>query len=163
MESLPVRVILAVAVLAPGIGQSPAFRHRHAGGDRPHHHAEGLAVCHLHRHAEVGDDEHDDAGGGVLHVHVSFFGLELILPQESSDEELPRRDHVPALVPLNMDVVAATFASDPDCRPAPVASTDSPLEPAPVGAFSLSHPRVARSAPLLCDTARHERSGVQLA
>jgi hypothetical protein len=87
----------------------------------------------------------------------------LILPQESSDEELPRRDHVPALVPLNMDVVAATFASDPDCRPAPVASTDSPLEPAPVGAFSLSHPRVARSAPLLCDTARHERSGVQLA
>ena len=125
--------------IVPLLGAVPAWRHAHPGGDRPHAH----------------HDEHHD-GASHAHLHVTLFGFELTLPVDSEDNQ-SQEDQATWLIadwstveqqghsPAEFAVPALTICWCEEPRQLVTA-----LRPkAPVTTF-------------LCDTARHERSGVQL-
>jgi hypothetical protein len=136
---LAVRACLSMAVL---LSCAPAWKHAHAGGQQPHIHAHG------HAH-------HDHGLGQFVHVHLTVFGFDFTLPAETDEGD--------------------DDGGCPVCLSAEYASVDS--KPAPSGFVPLDGTladqghllpavapfrcRTAIAAPL-CDTARHERSGVQL-
>lgn len=163
-----IRVLLAAAVLSTGVSQSPALRHCHAGGDRPHHHASVL----IH-----GDEEfaprrcsHDAVETAAVieavpHVHLAFLGIEITLPMpaEEDDSHSPVQERAPLLI--RVDGNLPQIAPD-GCPFVEMTATALPLAPDHVIGMAYRrgmHSQLWRHLPALCDTARHERSGVQLA
>ncbi len=161
---------LSVAVIVSlANGGGPGLWHAHAGGERPHrHHTPTAKHCeheykhHGHSHAHPHPSE---LLGADSHVHLWLFGFEfasLPLPydsREDSDGEWRQ-------------FVASPFSVGPSVRQLSGTEynlfvvaivNDRLLETRPISLHLAdrfaSLPAIA--APL-CDTARHERSGVQL-
>jgi hypothetical protein len=162
--SCSIRIALA-AVLAVVTTMPPAMGHAHEGGDRPHEHG----------HADHAEPAHGpavlaaaSAAGGshrVSHVHLVWLGMHLTFAWPVSAPASGPAEHVvvrlldpaaPAPVVAALDLAEGGWSS----WIPPVASTsigDLPRPEAIRRALAAAPP-----AALLCDTARHERSGVQL-
>ena len=103
---------LLVAACAGSLLVVPGIRHRHDGGEVAHTHAagghghshtHGHGHSHSHTHAHTHSHEHDDhqsksepseqddsvADELSSHIHVSFFGFELTLPDFLNDQPAP--------------------------------------------------------------------------
>lgn len=159
------------AMVLMGSMMPPACEHAHAGGQTPHRHVAGELHDHGHFHGQrrlIGDD-HDlgDAlqllSSPVAHAHWTFLVFHLAWPtgheEDRSrladsilDEALARRPADYALAPLSDGSAAARIVFWQ--AGAAIATTISATWSPP-----LYH---TRTRILLCDTARHERSGVQL-
>ena len=159
-------VLLSLTLLVNGLAM-PAFQHAHDGGDKPHDHEASVEHSHSHDHDCAEHHHHHGTRdprlltNSVAHVHVSCFGFEFSLPlqDESEHSDLSNSGSIAFVKPHD------------ECLQAPPAVNailytllmphviqSSGILPI-VGHFSF---RPADSIPL-CDTARHERSGVQLA
>jgi hypothetical protein len=131
------KVWLVVGVLLTGV---PAWQHAHAAGDQPHsHHGD-------HAHG------HDGMGASHSHLHFWLFGMNFTMPVESGDSDSQDGEStflvsaatvLEAAQPLGL----ACF-SEPTCAFGTQATTEA------------SFRSITASAAPLCDTARHERSGV---
>ena len=150
-----IAVVLAVSTLFIGV---PARQHSHAAGDRPHSH---LHARHVHAHdvdAHHGHD-HEHAHNGVdssyAHVHVTLFGVDFTLPADSDDDE--NHDvRCTFLGPAPSGVETDQSNSQLSVVAEPVMGAGRPLSIVP------PFRSIAAAAAPLCDTARHERSGVLL-
>ena len=176
---LGTRLLMAAMLLATS-GMPPAISHVHSGGDRPHQHGSGrahdhyshldsLPANHSHPHGDAGiDDDHfavAAAPPASRHVHLSCLVFELTFPVSSlppGQEEDDNSDASSAYYLVPDDGCAA------DLRPSQSAFVAMQLEPLGLSSRELVDVPLARfglttviAAPL-CDTARHERSGVQL-
>jgi hypothetical protein len=132
-------VFLALNTLLIGV---PARQHSHAAGDRPHSHGHGQQ--HLH--------EQDGISSSVAHMHVALFGVEFTLPVESNDNDSHEGQATflvasPPAIDMNQASHFAHLAQ-------PVLDVGRPVQA--VAIFRC----IAASAAPLCDSARHERSGV---
>jgi hypothetical protein len=161
------RGTLAVLMLTTTGLESPALEHAHAGGDRPHRHAthwiRGQQEFAPHFAA---DRECQSAAliDVVPHVHVSILGFELTLPLPADDHGRPCGDeHGPALCRIDDQTQPLTSTAQPN--PAAFLLPAALCRDVSAVVVVEMPPRVERFrvAPVLCDTARHERSGVQLA
>ena len=152
---------LLSALLAAATTMPPGLCHAHARGDVPHRH-DRLSADHRHSHRHAHAHPRDVAPPRS-HVHLSWLGFEFTLP--ASHE--PHKGRSPG------DKLAPCFVRPSDETAADIRSHDGPHSIAPVESatfFStadVERPIVARAplpayGKLLCDTARHERSGVQL-
>jgi hypothetical protein len=140
VAKLAVSAFLVPAMLLLGV---PAWKHAHPAGDRPHRHH------HAHHH------DHDGPGESHAHMHVNLFGIEFALPvdQRDDDSDEPRPTTFIAATPL---LTLAPLHSHFIGLAQPIAAPGQPVRIAP-----LVRRQTTVVAPL-CDTARHERSGVQL-
>jgi hypothetical protein len=168
------RVLLAVAVLL-GAGRLPAFEHAHHAYHGGHSHRGEIAAAksHAHRHACSPDHGHSHSGAESSrvasrtsaeiesfsrHGHLDWFGFDFYFPPHSGtpvDADVQSL----AVVPTSGDVGVAKSASP---APMPIALS---VESQRTAATAISIARscsVRALAVSLCDTARHERSGVQL-
>ncbi len=176
--------LLMAAVVLSAATAPPAMRHSHEGGDVPHTHvADALVQGQRHRHpheqrhahqpAHPHDPQHTasavvQSSSGIapaVHYHVWWLGMEWHLPalphDESRDGSLPLLDT--CLVQLTGECVVGppheaagrVFWEAPRSVPGRVYVDDARW-------FPSGWPHLRSAAPL-CDVARHERSGVQLA
>lgn len=162
-----VRMLLSVGLLLNGFC-TRAIHHAHAGGDRPHDHH----VSHEHDHRGHSHDvcsnhtsRASELSDSIPHRHFSMLGFEMTTP---SSGESNQSDPSP-YEPTKLAVIAATRAGSLAAAwRAPV----SPLRALQCAANAMRAQCPAAScrfsfrpalAGFLCDTARHERSGVQLA
>jgi hypothetical protein len=172
---------LAGSVLLSGIW-SLGLRHAHAGGDKPHHHAEGLASGpiyglrhthpHVHRHGDGRPHSHshsqDDAADAVQpsleaetpHVHLWLFGFELTLPDSPPRKGSEDWCGSTVVVKLHQTELGQPRGPDPLAAPLPLHAEGRPLADHGFRGRTCTAAQVL-SAPL-CDTARFERSGVQV-
>lgn len=179
--------LLLSGFLVAGSLVSPALRHSHSGGNLAHDHVAASTVhehphghkhCHGHKHAGREHHRHRHAhrhshdaslhdaslNGASPHLHLNFLGWALFLPAPLSDpldadgnstaepqprlvrlvdhDQIQSRDSSPALGPSSLPAVAAPYASVALAR-------------------QFWDPQIPSSAQPLCDSARHERSGVQ--
>lgn len=172
----PVRLLLAATLLAAA-AMPPAIGHAHRLGSDEHD--AHLAHAHAHGHAHHRDahrtphqgvgrqrlcqgPQHghfEAAAAAVSHWHVSWFGFSLVIPGHPVAADDAGGEVVmiaPALVadgsllPAGSTVAWACEPRSPAARPSLLPS--APAEPTAPPDYLV----------LLCDTARHERSGVQL-
>jgi hypothetical protein len=134
------RVLLSAVLLLTGV---PAWQHSHVHGDRPHSH-------HGHRHHEL-----DGISRSRAHLHVTLLGVDFTLPVPSDDDDQSAQGQPTYVVgaPVVVDVAHAAQPVFP-VKPGPDLGEPCRCEP-------VFRCKTALAAPL-CDTARHERSGVQL-
>lgn len=175
--------LLLIALMTMPVMSSPVLRHRHADGDTPHRHhvakaehreeshARGHKHSHSSRHSHRVDalaakDSHDVhaavlAKSSVEHFHVFWLGFQGFLPLPTSDQsDSPRPmanadQWVPLIPEVNLpsaDRAASNLLTPDDFLPTEL----TPRLPA----RSVPRPPQPSAALLLCDTARHERSGV---
>jgi len=141
-------ILLVASVLFYG---APAWEHSHAAGDQPHdhraHHDHG-DCDHQHGHS------HDGISASHAHRHVTLLGLEFTLPLESTDDDGDGGDTV--LISTKLSIAIELDATMLSALASPQAEYGPPIGQRPT--FRI---KAAIAAPL-CDTARHERSGVQL-
>jgi len=172
------RFLIAASVLLTGT-VTPGMSHAHGGGCRPHEHRDQQQSAHKHshhghshascQHPHAPSDPRTNSAGicttCTRHVHISCFGWSLTLPGESGDGN--SADQVSGshgvIVVRPFDVNAAATSSE-----AAFGAASGMADAGEISCFSLpalDRPRFS-SAPIaagpLCDTARHERSGVQL-
>jgi hypothetical protein len=157
------RWTLATSLLLAN-GASPALRHTHAGGGVPHtHEAESPADhghAHPHSHPHV-----FPLTDGCSHVHFSLFGIEFMsLPRPADDEDdSDARQPQLALSPLSAGCVPGDLPGPRLSAVAFAIADDEFALTLPVSRhFADGFASLPRIAAPLCDTARHERSGVQL-
>jgi len=143
-----IAVVLAVNTLFIGV---PARQHSHAAGDRPHSH---LHTRHVHTH-HGHDHAHNGVESSYAHVHVTLFGVDFTLPADS-DEDTDHDARCTFLGPSPSGVVMDQSASHSSLVAEPVMDAGRPLSIVP------TFRSIAAAAAPLCDTARHERSGVLL-
>lgn len=175
------RVAVSAGLLTMAL-TPPAVRHSHADGERRHKHApegdpltSGVADAqvvsgthrhrHPHSHVTIAPVERQYSRGSVNHLHIAWLGFDFVLPAPelpaSSQDDEGRMAQ--KLVPL---FAANDFSVE--LQPAPtIAATMlfAPKLPSIDGlpAFAaLCITSVGAISNHLCDTARHERSGVQL-
>ncbi|MFO0898084.1 MAG: hypothetical protein U0836_11730 [Pirellulales bacterium] len=166
-----IRAALA-ACLAVVTTMPPAMGHAHAGGDRPHQHA------HDHdgqRHAATESQQPAIAAAGwasngagrFAHVHFAWLGLEVTFawPVGSSSSGDGQAEHI--VVRLLDSAAHSDGQIDVQSPLAPVGPWLCPVNTScGLGASCPAELRAAQTrAPasvLLCDAARHERSGVLL-
>jgi hypothetical protein len=166
---LSVGLLLSAVFVLPR-GGVREFRHTHPGGDQPHDH---LQTASHDRHVDHGrgDDQCDfcpDLASScvvitncVSHVHVSCFGFHFTYPSPIDSKD-PKQDlRGPILTQSVSNLVLRAPAQSVTGEFVPIADIEAGrceevIEPA--SARFASMPIVA----YLCDTARHERSGVQL-
>jgi len=162
-------------------GAPPGVCHCHAGGDKPHRH--DLLVEHDNGHAHDSADHrptahHEHHGGAnhaavqchmdnllppVVHWHYSWLGLNNSIPVSVGSPDAGR-----AQTESTFAVVRLLGDELPHFRPSPSPAVflalgcglSLPLVPM-AGAITRCAEIPAAAAPL-CDSARHERSGVQL-
>jgi len=163
-----VGVLLSAVLVLPRGGVSE-FRHTHPGGDQPHDHLQTAS----HRHVDHGggDDQCNlcpDLSGRcvvitncVSHVHVSCFGFHFTYPSPIDSQDAKQDLRGPILTQSVNNLVLRAPAQSVAAEFVPIADIEvgrceAVIEPA--SARFTSMPAVA----YLCDTARHERSGVQL-
>ena len=141
-----VRVILAASLL---LSYAPTWQHSHPGGARPH--------THVALSDRLG---HDHLEAPCAHRHLSLFGIDFTLPvgdddQRSNDDhagssQITYLQSAPVSIEMHHGDVWIWLA---------VAPTLDFSEPAKLtDSFHCAKPVAAP----LCDTARHERSGVLL-
>ena len=174
------RVAVSAGLLTMAL-TPPAVRHVHAGGERQHKHplenarsAPGIAHSHTDsgthshhhpHHRAIVRRERQYSWGGVDHCHFAWLGFEFVLPTPTSpapsqgDEDRVAQEIVPVFV-------ANDFVDGPQharaIAAAPLVALALPsIDGLPAEAAPWIAPAGAISN-LLCDTARHERSGVQL-
>jgi hypothetical protein len=160
------------ACLAVVTTMPPAMGHAHDGGDRPHQHAHDHDG---HRHAASSSDHlamvsagwASTGGGRFAHVHFAWLGLEVTFawPVGSSSTGDGQAEHI--VVRLLDSAAQSDGQIDVQSPPAVGAWLGS--ADAARGLLAVCSAELLRSvhahAPasvLLCDAARHERSGVQL-
>ena len=160
-----IRQVLAAIVLLGSLSP-PAYQHSHAGGQGPHQHSGHDFHSHHDDHAIATPHSHGPllVATPAAHAHWTFLFFSVTLPvgDESDNRTLPVEvfDHAVILArSAGLDSVS-TFAADVRAQiGAPhhwilhwtQRGTAHGIPP-----FFLSLPN------RLCDTARHERSGVQL-
>lgn len=157
----------------------PAVRHSHAGGERAHRHSvHGPGATHLsHHHHHVGEpvhshNDHDavvdcwhrQPGTAVGHCHLAWFGFELVLPtpalpSSSQGDNGPTQEFVRPFAENDFipGLQQATSGANVLLLTAALPSISGLVIDAPP-----CHAATDSVANHLCDTARHERSGVQL-
>ena len=140
-------IAVSLAISMPFIGV-PARQHSHAAGDRPHSHVHAHQV-HDHEH------EHNGLGPSVAHTHVTLFGVDFTLPAESEDDA-SREDRCTFLGQTPSGIETDQSASRFSVVAEPEFDSGELLPTVP------TFRSIAASAAPLCDTARHERSGVLL-
>jgi len=166
-----IRLLLSAAVLMSASAR-PAIDHAHRGGDKPHQHAQASHARrhgHPHRHhahlAKRATYKTFEIANRERHVHVSWFGVELtlrapVLPDDSMREVDGQSQFV--VVPC---VVVPVDSQSTQLKPDIWLSTQfesggaHSFMPVPISGRFSNTPAIATP---LCDTARHERSGVQL-
>jgi hypothetical protein len=145
-----IAVVLAVSTLFIGM---PARQHSHAAGDRPHSH---LHARHVHaHHGHDHEHVHDGVESSYAHVHVTLFGVDFTLPADSDDDKnhdarCTFLGQAPSGVEMDQSNSHSSLVADP------VMDAGRPLSIVP------TFRSIAAAAAPLCDTARHERSGVLL-
>ena len=175
------RCFLAVMLIALSV-TPPAIAHSHADSSDPHsvrsaraHHKHAHAWHHDHGHdcATKGNGQHHhepssasrvESDRSHLHLHLSVFGREVILPFGNPPTDSDRSDPADTVIVqlfdgdliapspcLSLDLSTDLVSMMPHARFVPAAAFQ-------LGCFS----DTGRTESLLCDTARHERSGVQL-
>ena len=168
-----------LAALVVFIGtMPPALVHTHSSWGRPgHHHAlvhnpshESSAASHHHhahaghhhRHSHSAAPEHE-VSDAVPHMHFVWFGFELTSRIPADHRPHDDRSGQPDFFFVHLidyswkpgqSNGAPTHFLSPRIAPSPV-ETQAPLQQA-------SFVSIPSACVLLCDTARHERSGVQL-
>lgn len=174
--SLSVLLAFAIAVwtLAP-----PAYQHSHEGGTNlSHHHHNGdtdhdsfIAEEHGPHHA---DDDEDSPlltevvqalGGGGSHLHFEWLGIHLTLPAGQAPNNSDDDDGAPKLLVMGSGQALRLQFQSVNKLAQPPFSFGCALPAAHFIGDGLAKrysqpPDVTHS---LCDRARHERSGVQLA
>ena len=156
-----IRVILGAAVL---FGNTPAWRHAHAAGDRPHDHDHLEHIQQAHGHHSHGPHDHARRNSSGhhhdqitvkhrAHVHLAVFGVGVTLPLEDDDSEQGQPTILvaaPATVELGQSHWDFIYFAP---------------SPRMVGESLPDAPKLrckTAIAARLSDNARHERSGVQL-
>jgi hypothetical protein len=184
------RLVLS-AVLIVTTSMPPGLGHSHAQGDEPHrhdqvsaghrhghghHHRHGASATVHHQHNASDRGAQSSAAGAFdldrhaknaapsrAHVHMCWLGFELTLPSSSiPNDSHPAEDpSAPCFVRL-IDSVATE--ERPQSESSPIAPNNQVDSLAMAEAVCLVAPHASKPAcgPSLCDTARHERSGVQL-
>jgi len=178
---------LLSALLIATTAMPPGVCHAHAQGDVPHRHDRAAAGhrhihghhghSHPHRHDSLGcdslgygvavdfnrDRETRDAAPVRAHMHLSWLGFEFTLPASSipDDSDPNRGGSSPCFVRPLGDAVADIRLPTGTNHLSLGGAVDvlSTAEPVCLVALHASKPACG---PSLCDTARHERSGVQL-
>ena len=176
-------LLIATTTMPPGVCHSHAqgdVPHRHDRTSAGHRHIHGVAHHgharpHWHdslghdslRHGAAVDFERDrdarDAAPLRAHMHLSWLGFEFTLPASSipDDSDPNRGGSTPCFVRPLGDAVADIRLQTGANQMTLDGSADvlSTAEPVCLVAPYASKPACG---PSLCDTARHERSGVQL-
>jgi hypothetical protein len=166
---LSVRLLLSAVFVLPRGGVSE-FKHTHPGGDQPHDHPQ-TASHDRHVDHDSGDDQCNLCPDlscrcvvitdCVSHVHVSCFGYHFTYPSPIDSQDAKQDLRGPILTQSVSNLVLCAPAQSVAAEFVPIADIEAGrceevIEPA--SARFTSMPVVA----YLCDTARHERSGVQL-
>lgn len=166
-------VLLSSALLLGGF-VFPVTQHAHAGGERSHDHSPSCCegdgrhhrhgVSHSHAWAQEGSAE--VVHGHTLHRHATFFGIDFSMPLKDS-QDVPHGgddsmddERVTFCRLVEADIEAGSF---PAIRATCV--DHSILCHASSNGIAISrrqHGREILSSLPLCDSARGERSGVQL-
>ena len=168
--------LIATTTMPPGVC------HAHPQGDVPHRHDRALAG-HRHIHGQHGHSHahrHDSLDGGVAvdfnrdretrdaapvraHMHLNWLGFEFTLPASSipDDSDPNRGGSSPCFVRPLGDAVADIRLQTGTIHLLLDGAVDVLLTAEPV-CLVAPHASKPASGPSLCDTARHERSGVQL-
>jgi hypothetical protein len=163
-------MMLATSVIPPG------YRHAHEGGnDLSHGHAdvshsvsnrsagnEYIGTCHDIQSFDGCSDE-TSLGDDKTHLHFKIFGISVALPDTNRSSKSGEDSH---------DNQFASIRASEDILPVSQSNTDArnwlvlisqEYSPQSVMAISaISHSLQSATPTLLCDRARHERSGVQL-
>ena len=164
--------LLLIVVMAMPAVSSPALRHSHADGDKSHQHGVASAERHGHSHthghanATKAKHSHDDrvshsAQSPVEHLHVFWFGFETSMPPSAPDHSDAQRPiaSMEQWVPLISEVILSDTAQDGLTMLVVDLFTPTGLTPR-LPARSEVRPPHESAVAWLCDTARHERSGV---
>jgi len=179
------RLLLCLAVLISG--SQAGFRHAHAGGDAPHTHGsdgdphvsshchnhdnhchEGSGHGHRHPHQHPGEMEMPAADATIepvtAHVHVWLLGFQFTLPVPRGSETEDEGSQ-----PILISLASGEFVQAPCLSPKNDCAGNLCLTPSLLRNEGFLPPELScrsaesrPSSPPLCDTARHERSGVQL-
>ena len=162
--------LLAVLVIGGSISP-PTYRHAHAAGDVGHDHPSQIghqqSAADLERNGHRHPHHHaahqaGAATGRVAHVHMSVLWIELTLPtpdDNNSDRSKPERDDLPRVVQVIAEYVPTT--GDRSNTSSYAAGNPPTLSAVVLPSASLRHAKPTAASVLLCDLARHERSGVQ--
>lgn len=172
-------LLLSAATLLSGI-TPPALRHAHAEGEAPHDHdhRNGQSPRHIdparthHEHSHDHDHPHHGptlsdhvVNDATSHVHACFFWLQLVIP-DGQNEHPP---HAPDLAGGRASFLARAAVSDVLILARAIPGYVFACLPwgytAEAAQAARSHPQGGRqrlSSIPLCDSARGERSGVQL-
>jgi hypothetical protein len=183
-----VKIILCLIVGAGGA--TPAYRHTHVGGDSAHthkvdrshhasepvgdghchHHGHGHSHAHHHAHSHHlkthpadEDDPRNSGASQINHVHICWFGIEFTVPEPAS---APGESQEPEISLLVMPISSPILIGSDSGRTAAWGAMHSAVMPNALCASRCLTNRFSVKTCLanpLCDTARHERSGVQLA
>lgn len=164
--------LIAVLVLGGSISP-PAYRHAHAGGDIAHdhhfdgvhrhlethsHHGHGHSHSHPHRHQA---DYPIAAEAPTSHSHLAILGFELTLPTSEHEDDSPdsERDKMPVIERVSHECVLTANGEDRSLNEQATSSALGATAFISAVKFPKYVPPTALPV-LLCDAARHERSGV---
>ena len=171
------RLLVAASILLTNSG-APGVCHAHADGDRPHEHRATKHHHHKHHHHGHSHAKRDRqslkhaesptvcrCSHSGRHLHISWFGLNFTLPSPSDENESTDGSHgsTQLVIVRPFDVTATAKPGEPSFGAtlfalAAVQGADLSIQVLALPDFSSTPIAVAS----LCDTARHERSGVQL-
>lgn len=139
------RILVAVAVASCGL---PAWEHSHPGGDRPHDHR-------ADRHRGGENLVHDGLAPSRPHRHVCLFGFDVSVPVDAGSDT----SEIARLTLLTQSLQAPELQRSRGEFVIWSLPLRAPGEPV---AAELDFHSKPVCAAFLSDTARHERSGVQL-
>jgi hypothetical protein len=172
--NVAVRMLLAIAAALSSI-RAPALEHAHVESEGKHSHAELVAVLHDssdHHHPRVGHvrhqafHQHAKAFAGIApvarHRHVDWFGFDLCFPVDSRNGTGISSAEVSIAVLQYGSPAALLIKNCVSHLLAPDAGDCSHIGVAIASRHLPNYSAVMADVAPLCDTARHERSGVQL-
>jgi len=172
MGVLP-RLIVAAVVVVTSF-ETPVLQHAHAEGERPHRHVDEPHSHHSHR-ASL-SVEFPVIEGVTAHVHVFWLGCEFTLPaglvsSDGNGSGLPDQQSDDGLPASGANDGCAIYQLDDDAHQFTPTVSDRSLVFIDLSSMELFAPaasdvralsRTFSRPVILCDVARHERSGVQL-
>lgn len=147
----------------------PAVQHAHAFGDQPHDHnaahAENCSANHEHPHSHGTEEKNSPATMPTCHFHLTFLGVDFHLPVGGSSDA-PKDG--PKLPDLQTQTVVRICDGEGLLKNSVTCGMFAGL--LPPGFWSIMtipkpQPRIegeTLARLLVCDSARGERSGVQL-
>jgi len=165
-------VLLSAFLVAAGIAP-PGVRHVHPlpGGVAEHDHDHAPGHCHSgtadHPHEGHREHQHTPAAvelGDLWHLHFAMLGIELTLPDTTPVEENRNGESDFELIllrPSEDPLLTLVTCHESTAKLAASAAMLQAVDATPCQTVT-ALPSPVQSAPL-CDSARHERSGVLLA